>query len=127
MLNLSLFLEILLVSSLFSILFGLFLLAGGVVLDPLPTQLFLLLSHLLDPIDPGLLLKAVLEGDLVSPIVQDACLAWLTWLHRRSLLHETCRSVGVVAGKEGSSDLACLRICAIDCVDDACLASWRLG
>ena len=67
MLNLALFLKILLISSLFGFLFCLLLFTDGVVFDTLSAELFFLLTHLPDPVDSGLLLEAVLEGDLVTP------------------------------------------------------------
>ena len=61
-LDLALFLEVLLVSRLFSFLFCLFLLSHGVILQTLLAQVSFLLSDLLDPINSGLLLKTVLKS-----------------------------------------------------------------
>ena len=107
MLNLSLLLEVLLVSHLFSFLFSLLLLSHGVILQTLLAQVSFLLSDLLDPINPGLFLKTVLKSELIGPRVQDGHLGRL-WLHRGRLLHEASRCVWIVASEEGTSRLALL-------------------
>ena len=106
-LDLALFLEVLLVSRLFSFLFCLFLLSYGVILQTLLAQVSFLLSDLLDPINSGLLLEAVLKSELIGPRVQDGRLGRLG-LHGGRLLHEARRRVRIVASEERTSRLALL-------------------